>query len=83
LTYLGFITEGKLADVLIKPSLGVSNWPVIYIINYTPAKHHKFSGTIAGDCKMLPHQYRAIKRARTMVCEIEPKYLTESLTDAS
>jgi hypothetical protein len=31
-----FRTEGKLADVLIKPSLGVSNWPVIYFINYTP-----------------------------------------------
>jgi hypothetical protein len=22
--------------MFIKPSLGVSNWPVIYIINYTP-----------------------------------------------
>jgi hypothetical protein len=22
--------------LLIKPSLGVSNWPVIYFINYTP-----------------------------------------------
>jgi hypothetical protein len=31
-----FCTEGKLAAVLIKPSLGVSNWRVIYIINYTP-----------------------------------------------
>jgi hypothetical protein len=42
LIYLGFITEGKLAAVLIKPSLGVSNWPVIYIINYTPTVfwHH-------------------------------------------
>jgi hypothetical protein len=38
LIYLGFITEGKLAAVLIKPSLGVSNWPVICIINYTPTK---------------------------------------------
>jgi hypothetical protein len=36
LTYLGFVTEGKLAVIFIKPSLGVSNWPVIYIINYTP-----------------------------------------------
>jgi hypothetical protein len=36
LTYLGFITDGKLAAVLIKPSLGVSNWPVIYIINTAP-----------------------------------------------
>jgi hypothetical protein len=36
LTYLGFITEGKLSTIFIKPSLGVSNWPVIYFINYTP-----------------------------------------------
>jgi hypothetical protein len=36
LTYLGFITEGKLAAIFITPSLGVSNWPVIYIINTEP-----------------------------------------------
>jgi hypothetical protein len=35
--YLGFITEGKLAAVLIIPSLGVSNWSVIYIINTAPS----------------------------------------------
>jgi hypothetical protein len=29
---LGFITEGKLAAIFIKPSLGVSNWSVIYYI---------------------------------------------------
>jgi hypothetical protein len=28
-----FLTEGKLAVVLITPSLGVPNWSVIYIIN--------------------------------------------------
>jgi hypothetical protein len=33
---LGFVTEGKLAAIFIKPSLGVSNWPVIYFINYMP-----------------------------------------------
>jgi hypothetical protein len=33
--YLGFVTEGKLAAIFIKPSLGVSNWSVIYFINYT------------------------------------------------
>jgi hypothetical protein len=33
---LGFIIEGKLAAIFIKPSLGVSNWPVIYFVNYTP-----------------------------------------------
>jgi hypothetical protein len=36
LTYIGFVTEGKLAAIFITPSLGVPNWPVIYIINYTP-----------------------------------------------
>jgi hypothetical protein len=35
--YLGFITEGKLAAVLIKLSLGVPNWSVIYVINTTPS----------------------------------------------
>jgi hypothetical protein len=36
--YLGFITEGKLAAVLITPSLGVPNWSVIYIINTAPSR---------------------------------------------
>jgi hypothetical protein len=35
--YLGFITEEKLAVVLITPSLGVPNWSVIYIINTAPS----------------------------------------------
>jgi hypothetical protein len=35
--YLGFITEGKLAAVLITPSLGVPNWSVIYIIKTAPS----------------------------------------------
>jgi hypothetical protein len=42
---LGFITEGRLAAVLIIPSLGVPNWSVIYIINTAPSS--KFSGAIA------------------------------------
>jgi hypothetical protein len=33
---LGFVTEGKLAAIFIKPSLEVSNWLVIYFINYMP-----------------------------------------------
>jgi hypothetical protein len=32
---LGFITEGKLAAIFIKPSLGVSNWPVILLHQQT------------------------------------------------
>jgi hypothetical protein len=35
--YLGFITEGRLAAVLITSSLGVPNWSVIYIINTAPS----------------------------------------------
>jgi hypothetical protein len=34
---LGFITERKLAGMLITPSLGVPNWSVIYIINTAPS----------------------------------------------
>jgi hypothetical protein len=33
--YLGFITEGKLAAIFIKPSLGVSNWTVILLHQQT------------------------------------------------
>jgi hypothetical protein len=62
LTYLGFVTEGKLAALLITPSLGVPNRPVIYIINYTPIKHQQvFWHRYRGLKKKLPHQYRAIK----------------------
>jgi hypothetical protein len=44
---LGFITEGRLAVVLIIPSLGVPNWSIIYIINTAPSS--KFSGAVAGE----------------------------------
>jgi hypothetical protein len=48
--YLGFTTEGRLAVVLIIPSLGVPNWSVIYIINTAPSasknKIKKISKTI-------------------------------------
>jgi hypothetical protein len=39
--YLGFTTEGRLAAVLIIPSLGVPNWSVIYIINTAPSVAHE------------------------------------------
>jgi hypothetical protein len=32
---LGFITEGKLAAIFIKPSLGISNWSVILLHQQT------------------------------------------------
>jgi hypothetical protein len=37
---LGFITEGRLAAVLLIPSLGIPNWSVIYIINTAPSSHN-------------------------------------------
>jgi hypothetical protein len=40
--YLGFITEGKLATIFTKPSLGVSNWLVIFT---SSTNANKFSGT--------------------------------------
>jgi hypothetical protein len=40
---LGFITEGKLAAIFFKPSLGVSNWPIILL---RQLHANKFSGTI-------------------------------------
>jgi hypothetical protein len=40
---LSFITEEKLAAIFIKPSLGVSNWPVIFT---SSTNVNKFSGTI-------------------------------------
>jgi hypothetical protein len=40
---LGFITEGKLTAIFIKPSLGLSNWPVIFT---SSTNANKFSGTI-------------------------------------
>jgi hypothetical protein len=36
-----FHTEGKLVAVLITPSLRVSNWTVIYIINTVPPMMHR------------------------------------------
>jgi hypothetical protein len=42
LTYLGFVTEGKLVAIFFTPYFGVPNWPVIYIINHmaTVFWHH-------------------------------------------
>jgi hypothetical protein len=44
-----FHNWGKTCCYIHQTFLGVSNWPVIYIINYTPAKHHKFSSTVTED----------------------------------
>jgi hypothetical protein len=63
LIYLGFVTEGKLAAVLIKPSLGVSNWTVIYIINYTPTKQYQ----VFWHRSILRHQGAIYKLSRAVV----------------
>jgi hypothetical protein len=63
LTYLGFITKGKLAVVLIIPSLGVSNWPVIYIINTAPPT--SFLAPLPGKKKTSA---RGISHAHPLLC---------------
>jgi hypothetical protein len=84
LIYLGFITEGKLVVVLIKPSLGVSNWPDIYIINYTPAKHQQvFWYHYGGLKKKLPHQYRAINKFSGAVAGEEEDFCKGSFVRTS
>jgi hypothetical protein len=45
-----FRTEGKLAAIFIKPSLGVSNWPVIYFINCTPTSSLALFNTAPSGC---------------------------------
>jgi hypothetical protein len=56
LTYHGFITEGKLAAIFIKPSLGVSNWPVIYFINYKPTSSLALFNTAPPDLNNLGYR---------------------------
>jgi hypothetical protein len=63
LIYLGFITEGKLAAVLITPCLGVPNWPVIYIINTTPPT--SFLAPLSGKKKTSA---RGVSHAHPLLC---------------
>jgi hypothetical protein len=63
LTYLGFITERKFVDVLITPSLGVSNWPVFYIINTVPPT--SFLALLPGKNKTSA---RGVSHAHPLLC---------------
>jgi hypothetical protein len=63
LTYLGFITEGKLVAVLITPSLGVPNWPVIYSINTAPPTN--FLAPLPGKKKTSA---RGVLHAHPLLC---------------
>jgi hypothetical protein len=69
-----FCTEGKLAAVLIKPSLGVSNWPVIYIINYTPTSSLALFNTAPPTSFLVPlpgkkkTSARVVSHAHPLLC---------------
>jgi hypothetical protein len=63
LTYLGLITEGKLAAIFITPSLGVPNWPVIYIINTEPTT--SFLAPLPGKKKTSA---RGVSHAHPLLC---------------
>jgi hypothetical protein len=61
--YLGFITEEKLAAIFIKPSLGVSNWPVIYYMFPRQLGDRSFLSPLPRLKKKLPHHHhRAINK---------------------
>jgi hypothetical protein len=63
LIYLGFITEGKLAAIFITPSLGVPNWPIIYIINTEPPT--SFLAPLPGKKKTSA---RGVSHAHPLLC---------------
>jgi hypothetical protein len=54
---LGFVTKGRLAVVLIIPSLGVPNWSVIYIINTAPSSNIPVSEFLVIDVVGLRSMY--------------------------
>jgi hypothetical protein len=83
-----FRTEGKLAAVLIKPSLGVSNWPVIYIINYTPTSSLALFNTTPPTSFLAPlprkkkTSARGVSHAHPLLCfklhkDVEEKSLAK------
>jgi hypothetical protein len=59
---LGFVTVGRLAAVLIKPSLGVPNWSVIYI-NTAPSTN--FLAPLPGRKKTSA---RGASHAQSLLC---------------
>jgi hypothetical protein len=71
---LGFVTEEKLAAIFIKPSLGVSNWPVIYIINYTPTISLALLNTASSTSFLAPlpgknkTSARGVSHAHPLLC---------------
>jgi hypothetical protein len=59
--YLGLITERKLAAIFIKPSLGVSNWLVIYYTFPHQLDNRSFLPPLPRLKNKLPHHHhRAI-----------------------
>jgi hypothetical protein len=64
---LGFITEGKLAAIFIKPSLGVSNWPVIYFINYTPTSSLVLFNTTPSEASSIRDKMDDMMKSRELL----------------
>jgi hypothetical protein len=58
-----FFTKGKLASMLITPSLGVPNWSVIYIINTVPPT--SFPAPLLGKKKTST---RGVSHAYPLLC---------------
>jgi hypothetical protein len=52
---LSFVTEGKLAAIFIKPSLGVSNWPIILLHQQTQSSSLAPSIPRHQACDKLPN----------------------------
>jgi hypothetical protein len=69
--YLGFITEEKLAAVLITPSLGVPNWPVIYIINTAPST--SFLAPLPGSEEEGEEAPTSTKRQQNIMATLRPQ----------
>jgi hypothetical protein len=60
LTYLGFVLRENLLLYSSKPSLGVSNCPVIYFINYTPASSLALFITAPSNTKTVENRELAL-----------------------
>jgi hypothetical protein len=78
---LGFITEEKLAAIFIKPSLGVSNWPVIYYTFPHQLGNRSFLSPLLRFKKKFPHyHHHAIRDHQTELRADLYKGIVDSIT---
>jgi hypothetical protein len=81
---LGFITEGKLAAIFIKPSLGVSNWPVIYYTFPHQLGNRSFLSPLLRFKKKFPHyHHRAINKFSGAIAEEKEDFCKGSFARTS